>query len=83
MSVYQHVNTVGAGIPGLTQFMGVQGFSFDSKAGELVQLPEDASKRGMSSALEQEFVEACLGKASGDYNTASEQFKTSPDYQNA
>ena len=76
-----HVNTVEGGIPGLAQIMGVPGVSYDG--GKLIYKPEDTSKRGMSSALEQEFVDDCLVKAKDDYAKALTEFKKTTAYTSA
>jgi ankyrin repeat protein len=83
MTGHMHVNTVEGGIPGLSQIMGVPGVNYDKQAGKLVHLPEDTSKRGMSSPLEQEFVDACLKKAAIDYKEAFQRFQKSKEYTSA
>ena len=80
MTGHMHVNTVEGGIPGLSQIMGVPGVTYDKTAGKLAHRPEDTSKRGMSSPLEQEFVDACLKKAAVDYKAAYERFLKSKEY---
>lgn len=75
-----HVNTADGGVPGLSQIMGVPGFSFNADSNRLAFSPEDHSKRAAVSPLERECAEAIMKRAATDYAAFLAGYKNTPAY---
>ncbi len=57
-----HVNCFEGGVPGLSQLLGVPGVTRNPKSGKIRFEPDDESKRGMPSELEQKFIDDFMGE---------------------
>ncbi len=62
-----HLNCDVGGVPGLSQLLGVPGVR-ENGAGKFRVFPDDPSKRGMVTELQQAFLDAAITKAKADYD---------------